>query len=84
MSGTFAYFTPPGSRSDLVIHEMAERLAVTPHARTTHDCLPYAGGIGTTSLGYVGWEPRPVHSADDEQLTRWMVREFFQWRGWRR
>jgi asparagine synthase (glutamine-hydrolysing) len=78
MSGIFAYLTP-GSPSDAVVHKMAERLAVTPHVRTSCTRLANAGGIGTASLGYFGWEQDPVHSSDG-RLTLWMVGEFFHYR----
>src|SRR5262245_39704578 len=78
MSGIFAYFTASGERSEPVVRKMAERLAVTPHIRTSHTCLPYAGGVGTSSVGHFAWEQRPVHSADG-RLHLWMVGEFFQY-----
>src|SRR5262245_1700746 len=78
MSGIFAYFTPPGERSEPVVRKMAERLEVTPHIRTSHTCLPHAGGVGTSALGHFAWEQCPVHSADG-RLRLWMVGEFFHY-----
>ncbi len=76
MSGIFAYFAPPGSRTDQGVGTMADRLRVTPHVKTNHWRLANAGAIGTASLGVFHWEQNPVRSADG-RFTLWMIGEFF-------